>query len=161
MPQEQTKVLFVDDDLTFLDMIQKLMTHYAGEQWQIHTAPDVSAALGVLQEHAIALLVVDMQMPVVDGLQFLKLLQRKYPNLLKVALTGFATEEYRAACLSHNGTRPHIDRGESPRKDRCPTCRLIPSYCFCDLRPIVPTTRDPVEGSSWCRMAVAVCRIST
>ena len=115
MPQKHKQVLFVDDDLAFLEMIRNLMTHYAGDNWQIHTAPHVSAALAILQEHAIDLLVVDMQMPVVDGLQFLKLLQRKYPNLLKVALTGFATEEYRAACLNHGAElfleKPRVDGG--------------------------------------------------
>lgn len=115
MPQKHKLVLFVDDDLTFLEMIRNLMTHYAQDNWQIHTAPDVSAALAVLQEHAVDLLVVDMQMPVVDGLQFLKLLRRKYPNLLKVALTGFATEEYRAACLNNGAElfleKPRVEGG--------------------------------------------------
>jgi CheY-like chemotaxis protein len=115
MPQKHKQVLFVDDDLMFLEMIRNLMTLYAGDNWKIHTAPDVGAALAILQEHAIDLLVVDMQMPVVDGLQFLKLLQRKYPNLLKVALTGFATEEYRAACLSNGAElfleKPRVEGG--------------------------------------------------
>ncbi len=115
MPHTQNKVLFVDDDLAFLETIQSLMAHYAGDRWQIFTAPNVSGALGLLQEHAFDLLVVDMQMPVVDGLQFLKLLQRKYPNLLKVALTGFATADYRAACLSSGAElfleKPRVEGG--------------------------------------------------
>jgi CheY-like chemotaxis protein len=43
--------------------------------------------------------VIDLRMPVLDGLQFLRLLNRRHPGLLKVVLTGFATEAYRAACL--------------------------------------------------------------
>jgi len=53
-----------------------------------------------MQDQRLDLLVVDVHMPVVDGLQFLALLQRKYPNTIKVVLTGDATEHYRAACLS-------------------------------------------------------------
>ena len=55
-----------------------------------------------------------------------------------------AVSRLRAACLTHNASRPHIDRGSSPVKERCPACRLIPSHCFCDLRPVLPTTHAAV-----------------
>jgi CheY-like chemotaxis protein len=100
MPQKRKKILFVDDDVSLLEVIQQLMGHFAGGLWEILTAPDVSKALGIIQEQQIDLLVIDVHMPLVDGVQFLGLLQRKYPNLLKVVLTGDATEHYRATCLS-------------------------------------------------------------
>jgi DTW domain-containing protein len=49
-----------------------------------------------------------------------------------------AVSRLRAACLAHSATRPRLDRG-TPRQDRCAGCRLIPSHCLCDLRPVVPT----------------------
>ena len=54
----------------------------------------------LLQQRRVDLLVVDVRMPLVDGVQFLGLLQRKYPNLLKVVLTAEATDEHRSACLN-------------------------------------------------------------
>jgi len=113
MALKRKKVLFVDDDTSLLLILQQLMGGLAGETWEIFTAPDVSKALGLLQEHRIDLLVFDIHMPVVDGLQFLNLLQRKYPNVLKVVLTGDASEEYRARCLS-NGAELFL---EKPRDD--------------------------------------------
>lgn len=100
MAQKPKKILFVDDELGLLDFIRQLMGHFAGPAWEILTAPDVSKALGILQEHKIDLLVLDIHMPVVDGLQFLNLLHRKFPNVLKVVLTGDASEQHRATCLS-------------------------------------------------------------
>jgi CheY-like chemotaxis protein len=100
MPQKRKKILFVDDDESLLEVLRQIMGHFAGGSWEVLTAPDVSQALGVLQEQRIDLLVIDVHMPLVDGVQFLGLLQRKYPNVLKVVLTGDATEHYRAACLS-------------------------------------------------------------
>ncbi len=100
MPQKRKKVLFVDDDLSFLDVLKALMASYAADTWDIFTASETGEALAILQENHPDLVVVDVHMPVVDGLQFLRLLQRKYPNTLKVVLTGDATEHYRAACLS-------------------------------------------------------------
>jgi DTW domain-containing protein YfiP len=49
-----------------------------------------------------------------------------------------AVARLRTACLANDLTRPCLDRG-SPRKERCPRCRLIPSHCMCALRPAVST----------------------
>jgi CheY-like chemotaxis protein len=100
MPHKATQILFVDDDAHFLEILQNVMAHHAGSSWEMHTALDVGQALTVLQERHIDLLVIDVHMPVVDGLQFLGLLRRTYPSLLRVVLTGDATETYRAACLN-------------------------------------------------------------
>src|SRR6185503_13042612 len=109
MALKRKKVLFVDDDVALLGIIQQFMGCLAGDTWEIFAAPDVSKALGLMQEQRIDLLVLDIHMPVVDGLQFLNLLQRKYPNVLKVVLTGDATEDYRARCLS-NGAELFLEK---------------------------------------------------
>src|SRR6266851_6838339 len=93
MPLVPKKVLFVDDDLHFLETLQELMGHYAGANWEIHLANEAAQALAVLAANPVDL-------PVMDGLQFLGLLHRKYPNLPKVVLTGDASEPYRSACLN-------------------------------------------------------------
>jgi DTW domain-containing protein YfiP len=49
-----------------------------------------------------------------------------------------AVARLRAACIAQSSTMPRLDR-EGPRKLRCTTCRLIPSHCMCDLRPVVET----------------------
>ena len=113
MPHKRKKILFVDDDVTLLEVLRHLMGKLAGGAWEIFTAADVSQALGVLQERRLDLVVVDLHMPVVDGLQFLNLLQRKYPNQHKVVLTGDATEHHRASCLS-SGAALFL---EKPRDD--------------------------------------------
>jgi len=109
MAQKRKRILFVDDEVGLLDFLQQLMGHFAGPAWEIFTAPDVSKALGILQEQKVDLLVLDIHMPVVDGLQFLGLLQRKFPNVLKVVLTGDATEHHRATCLS-NGAELFLEK---------------------------------------------------
>lgn len=42
----------------------------------------------------------------------------------------------RAECLARS-TRPFVARGS--RAPRCPECRVAFDYCFCELRPVVPT----------------------
>lgn len=107
--QNRKTVLFVDDDPTFLEMLQAILGHYAGENWHIDIASSASAALQILHEKKVDLLVIDLHMPVVDGLQFLSLLQRKYPETTKVILTGFASDQYRAECLN-NGAELFLEK---------------------------------------------------
>src|SRR6476661_6878925 len=109
MAKKRTKVLFVDDDETLLAVIRQLMGGYAADAWEIYTAQDTARGLALLREQKIDLLVLDVHMPVVDGVQFLKLLHRKFPNLLKVVLTGDATGAYRAGCLS-NGAELFLEK---------------------------------------------------
>src|SRR5262249_88753 len=82
MPQKRKKILLVDDEVAMLDLLRQMMTTFSEGKWEVLTAPDVSKALGILQSERVDLLVIDIHMPLVDGLQFLNLLQRKYPNVL-------------------------------------------------------------------------------
>ena len=94
------QILFVDDELAFLEMIEGLFSLWSKNEWEIHLAHNSSKALAVIQQHPIDLAVIDVQMPVVDGLQLIRLLHQKYPNLPKVALTGSDNERYRTECLA-------------------------------------------------------------
>ncbi len=96
---KKAQLLFVDDEETFLDHLRTLAEIY-GHSWEIQTAASASSALSLLQRHDFDLVVLDMHMPEIDGLQLLKLLQRRFPGLKKAVLTGQANENTRAACLN-------------------------------------------------------------
>lgn len=112
-PASLKKVLFVDDNLQFLEMIERLMGNWSQGEWQIFLAQNSGKALLILQEHAIDLAVVDVQMPVVDGIQFLALLNRKYPAVQKVTLSAYADEASRTACLSQ-GAELFLEKPRDP-----------------------------------------------
>ena len=87
----------------------------SGGRWQMHQATSADAALSILKQQKIDLAVVDINMPLLDGLQFLRILNRRYPNVKKVTLTGYASEENRAACLATGAEmfieKPHTLEG--------------------------------------------------
>ena len=101
MSTKRTTVMFVDDDAGFLESVRNLMVAYSEGLWEVLVATDAARGLTVLRERKIDLLVIDVHMPVMDGLQFLGLLHRRYPNISKAVLTGDASDPYRAACLSN------------------------------------------------------------
>jgi CheY-like chemotaxis protein len=91
--------LFVDDDAGFLTGVQELFSEMGRGRWDVFTAGNHAQALALLTKLRVDVVVLDIGMPVMDGIQFLQLLGRTYPNQQVVMLTGLATEEHRKICL--------------------------------------------------------------
>jgi len=85
-----TKILFVDDDANLLAGIQRGLR----KQFSIDTATGGVAALKQLAEQGpYAIVVADMQMPQMDGLEFLKKAQLVVPDAVRLMLTGNADQK--------------------------------------------------------------------
>lgn len=91
--------LFVDDDAAFLAGIQGLFSEMACGRWDIFTAENHAQALALLAKLRVDVVVLDIGMPMMDGIQFLQLLGRTHPGQPVVMLSGEATGERRKACL--------------------------------------------------------------
>ncbi len=94
------QVLFVDDSLAFLETFGELFQTLSNHTWHIHTATTADQALAMLKETVVDLIVLDIGMPMVDGIQLLGIIARRYPGVKIAVMTGKATESNRAACLA-------------------------------------------------------------
>jgi CheY-like chemotaxis protein len=92
-------LLFVDDDVGFLTNIGSLFSEMARGKWDIFTAENHAQALALLAKLRVDLVVLDIGMAGMDGIQFLQLLGRTHPGQPVAMLTGEATEERRKTCL--------------------------------------------------------------
>ena len=112
---KQRQILFVDDEDVFQETVRDLFVILSNNTWRIHCAASADQALGILKTNKIELAIVDIVMPVLDGAQFLRILQRRYPDLKKAILTGNATEENRSDCLANGADlfieKPHSSEG--------------------------------------------------
>jgi len=108
-PVKKHQVLFVDDNNAFLEAITELYAILGDKTWEIHRASTADQALAVLQQNAIDLVVLDIGMPVLDGVQLLNLIHRRYPDVKKAILTGSASASDRTACLA-NGAELFIQK---------------------------------------------------
>ncbi|MGH8022136.1 MAG: response regulator [Limisphaerales bacterium] len=109
----QHQILFVDDDSDFLLTLRDLYEMMSEHAWQIHSATSADQALEILDSQKIDLVVVDVNMPVIDGIQFIGILRRRHPKLKRAVLTGMATPEKRAASMA-NGADLFIEKAASP-----------------------------------------------
>jgi CheY-like chemotaxis protein len=91
--------LFVDDDAGFLTGIQELFSEMSRGRWDVFTAENHAQALALLAKLRVDVVVLDIGMPVMDGIQFLQLLGRTHPGQQVAMLTGLADEENRKTCL--------------------------------------------------------------
>lgn len=95
------QVLFVDDSMAFLETFGGLCTEYANKTWAVHTAASADRALAILPERAIDLVVLDIGMPMLDGLQLLGIIRRRYPGIKITVMTGRASEARRSDALAN------------------------------------------------------------
>lgn len=81
------KILFVDDEIQILKTLNRI---FMDSGHQILLAESADAALKVLSEHTVDMVVTDMRMPGMDGVELLKIIKQKYPKTVRLILSGYA-----------------------------------------------------------------------
>ena len=89
------KVLLVDDDPDLLAMYREILGQLPSRP-EILTAISGTRALAMLEGEPFRLLICDLKMPKMDGLQVLSIVRRKYPDLRTVVLTSVIDEQFRS-----------------------------------------------------------------
>jgi response regulator RpfG family c-di-GMP phosphodiesterase len=86
----QLTILCVDDEPNILSSLRRL---FRPEGYRIFVAESGSEALQVLEREAVDLVISDMRMPVMDGAEFLGHTRARWPDTVRLLLTGFADME--------------------------------------------------------------------
>jgi DNA-binding NtrC family response regulator len=90
------KVLLVDDEADFLEAMAARMLVRGLE---VTTATSTIDALGMVESGHFDVIVMDLMMPEMAGLEALKALKDLKPELQIILLTGYATREIETAAL--------------------------------------------------------------
>ncbi len=89
------KILVLDDDADWLELCRDIFAQLPSKP-EIRTATSSSRALGILDSEPFRLLICDLKMPRMDGLQVLSVVRRRFPELRTVVLSGLEDEEFRS-----------------------------------------------------------------
>lgn len=81
------KVLFVDDEEMILRSIGRGIV---GQKFKGLFASSGKEALKIMEENEIALIVTDMRMPEMNGLELLTIVKEKYPDTVRMVLSGYS-----------------------------------------------------------------------
>jgi len=87
---EAMKIMLVDDEERFLSTTQKLLEK---KGYSVMTASGGEAALSALENYTIHVVILDVKMPGMDGIDTLKEIKRRFPLAEVIMLTGHATVE--------------------------------------------------------------------
>jgi len=79
------RILVVDDEEQIRDLLTRMLEH---EGFSVDTAEDGEVALGMLTGTSYDLIIIDMIMPVKDGLKLIMELVRDYPEQRILAISG-------------------------------------------------------------------------
>ena len=85
-------LLFVDDEPKLLDGLKRSLRSMRHE-WDMTFAEGGEEALKVLEQTPIDIVVSDMRMPKMDGAQLLDEIQRRYPHIVRIILSGHSDKE--------------------------------------------------------------------
>ncbi|MHC1727128.1 MAG: sigma-54-dependent transcriptional regulator [Syntrophobacteraceae bacterium] len=83
-------VLIVDDERNYLLVLEALLSD---EGYQVITAEGARKGLDALQEHDLDVVITDMKMPGMDGMEFMDRIRTQQPDIPVIMMTAFGSVE--------------------------------------------------------------------
>jgi CheY-like chemotaxis protein len=102
-------VLFVDDDRAFLETLSDALSQLSQNAWRILTAHHPDQALLHLSGQPVDLIVIDVNMPAIGGIDLLRRLNNEFPAPAKVLFTSAPDAATRLAGLE-NGAALFLEK---------------------------------------------------
>jgi CheY-like chemotaxis protein len=88
------KVLLLDDDQDLLELYQEMLGKIPSKP-EVQIATSGARAIALMESQPFALLISDLNMPRMDGLQVLTIVRRKFPQLRTAVMTSVMDPQFR------------------------------------------------------------------
>lgn len=134
-------ILIVDDDVHILELLQR---HLQALNYHTYKAISVKEAIAILQDKNIDLLITDLQMPGVDGLQLVKYASEHFPEVPKLVVTGYPSLDGALEVMKSGA----IDYLTKPFTKEELKSAVIKSFDSRPIRPIKGTIK-PIETKAY------------
>ena len=95
-------VLLVDDEQAVLDSLLSALDWAEFGFKQVRTAKSAQEAMQIMQEHPVDLLLLDILMPGMNGLEMLKIIRSRYPQIHCVLISAHSKFEYAQEAIRLN-----------------------------------------------------------
>jgi len=86
--EQKLNILVVDDEQIVLDSIKK---HLRKDNYEVHCVLSAHEALEKINQVKFDMVLTDLMMPHIDGLELMKLVKSQFPNMPVIMITGYAT----------------------------------------------------------------------
>ncbi len=88
--EQHKKILVVDDEPSLLDLMRNFLT-IDQHLYELLTTNNAQEAIEILKREDIALVVSDINMPGISGLDLLAIIRTRYPHIKIILITGYNT----------------------------------------------------------------------
>jgi two-component system response regulator HydG len=109
---ELKNILLVDDHKPFRDSLAKIL---GGEGFRVFPASDGEEALELLRKEFIHLVLTDLKMPKMDGVELLKVAKTIRPDIEVILITGYGTVDTAVTAMK-DGAFDYIQKPFKPRE---------------------------------------------
>jgi len=94
----QARILVIDDDESMRDSCRQALARKAS---RVEVAEDGLSGLEILKKEAFDLVILDLKMPGLSGMEVLNRIKQEYPDVVVVVITGYATVESAVEAMRH------------------------------------------------------------
>lgn len=101
------KVLLVDDERTILEGVSAIVDWKAQGTMLYGTARNGLEALDIIENHPLHIVISDIMMPGLDGIELLQKTRQTHPSLRWILLSGYGEFEYAQQAMGH-GVRHYL-----------------------------------------------------
>lgn len=92
-------LLIVDDEE---EIREALSRHFRFLGYEVMTASNGVEALEILAQEIVSIVISDIMMPIMDGVELLRVVRKEYPMVRLIIITGYVTQENVLACMRHD-----------------------------------------------------------
>lgn len=101
------RLLLVDDEPNILSSLRRLLH---AEGYAIRTAEGGAQALALLEQESADVIISDMRMPMMSGAEFLKQARERWPDSVRILLTGFSDIASTASAVNEGGIHAYLSK---------------------------------------------------
>src|SRR5688500_10657735 len=98
----QIKVIIAEDEELIRNNMIKKIESIDPDFQVVFAAEDGKAALEYMENNQVDILITDIRMPVIDGIELIKTLHTHFPHIRKVIASGFMDFEYARQAIRYN-----------------------------------------------------------
>jgi two-component system response regulator PilR (NtrC family) len=101
------KILVVDDDQGIRDFLEIMLSR---EGYEVTCAPDANKALHQCKKEKYDLILTDLKMPKIDGIEFLKEIKEICQETMMILMTAYASPETAVSAMKE-GAYDYVEKG--------------------------------------------------
>lgn len=110
-------LLFVDDEINALSMIKR---NFINSPYNLYFASSAKDALEIIRNNEIKVIISDLQMPEINGIELLEIVGKNYQSIVKIVVTGNHQVPNILAAVNHVNIFRYIVKPINFREDLFP-----------------------------------------